>query len=218
MLNTIIFDTETTGRTEPVVIEAAWLGLDSIQPFKTSESFNQRYNPEKTIDLGALATHHILDEELIDCPLASSFKLPDETIYIIGHNIDYDWNVIGQPNVKRICTLALARKVWPQLDSHNQSALLYYLDRSNARDRVKNAHSALADVHICAIILENICIALNISSIDILYSTSEGARVPTHMPFGKYKGIRISDIPNDYKKWLLNQDTVDMYLRIALEG
>jgi len=180
MLNTIIFDTETTGRTEPVVIEAAWLGLDSIQPFKTSESFNQRYNPEKTIDLGALATHHILDEELINCPLASSFKLPDETLYIIGHNIDYDWNVIGQPKVKRICTLALARKVWPQLDSHNQSALLYYLDRSNARDKLKNAHSALADVHICAIILENICKALNISSIDILYSTSESSRVPTY--------------------------------------
>lgn len=214
----IIFDTETTGKNNPVVIEAAWLKLDSINPFSTSDSFNQRYNPGKPIDLGALATHHILDEELIDCPPADSFKLPENTEYIIGHNIDYDWDVIGQPNIKRICTLALARKVWPQLDSHNQSALLYYLDRSNAKEKLKSAHSALADVHICSEILKNACIALNISNFDDLYKTSEDARIPTHMTFGKYKGYLISDIPNDYKRWLLNQENVDIYLRKALEN
>jgi uncharacterized protein (DUF3820 family) len=25
------------------------------------------------------------------------------------------------------------------------------------------------------------------------------------MPFGKYKGERISDIPQDYKSWMLNK-------------
>jgi len=217
MSQTLIFDTETTGKNNPVIIEAAWLKLESISPFKTSDSFNQRYNPEKPIDLGALATHHILDEELIDCPLASSFKLPEDTEYLIGHNIDYDWNVIGQPTIKRICTLALARKAWPQLDSHNQSALLYYLDRSNAKNKLKNAHSALADVHICAVILENTCAALNISEIDSLYIVSENARIPTHMPFGKYKGILISEIPSDYKRWLLNQENIEPFLKKALE-
>lgn len=214
----IIFDTETTGKNNPVVIEAAWLKLDSINPFSTSDSFNQRYNPGKPIDLGALATHHILDEELIDCPPADSFKLPENTEYIIGHNIDYDWNVIGQPNIKRICTLALARKVWPELDSHNQSALLYFLDRSNAKEKLKNAHSALADVYICSEILKNACISLNISNFDDLYKISESARIPSHMPFGKYKGFLISEIPNDYKRWLLNQESIDFYLKKSLEN
>jgi exodeoxyribonuclease X len=45
MTQALIFDTETTGKNNPVVIEAAWLKLDSINPFKTSDSFNQRYNP-----------------------------------------------------------------------------------------------------------------------------------------------------------------------------
>ena len=217
MLKTIIFDTETTGKNEAKMIEAAWIQLDSVKPFATSASFNQRYNPGKPIELGALATHHILDEELIDCPSPESFELPQGLEYLIGHNIDYDWNIIGQPYIKRICSLALSRRAWPKLDSHSQSALFYYLNRSTAREVLKNAHSALADVKICAVILENACKALNISTMDDLYIASEAARIPSHMTFGKHKGIAITDIPRDYKAWLLSQDNVDAYLRKALE-
>lgn len=218
MTKAIIFDTETTGKIDAVLIEAAWLELNSLSPFKTSNPFNQRYNPGKKIELGALATHHILDEELINCPDASTFNISSHIEYIIGHNIDYDWNIIGQPNVKRICTLALARKVWPELDAHNQSALLYFVDRHNARGKLKNAHSALADVENCAFILEKIVNKLEIASIEELWNTSEKARIPSHMTFGKYKGELITRIPKDYKLWLLNQDNVDMHLKKALEA
>lgn len=68
MANSLIFDTETTDKTNPIIIEAAWLELDSISPFAIGESYVQRYNPGELISLGALATHHILDEELVDCP------------------------------------------------------------------------------------------------------------------------------------------------------
>lgn len=217
MTRAIVFDTETTGKVDPILIEAAWLQLDNLNPFSTSASFNQRYNPNKKIELAALATHHILDEELVDCPLSSTFDLPDNIEYLIGHNIDYDWNVIGQPGVKRICTLALARMVWPELDAHNQSALLYYVDRQNAREKLKNAHSALADVENCAFILEKIIEKLSVTTLDELWKISEKARIPSHMTFGKHKGIAIVDIPKDYKTWLLNQDNVDSYLRKALE-
>jgi exodeoxyribonuclease X len=33
MSKTIIFDTEATGIKEPVLIEAAWVELESIEPF-----------------------------------------------------------------------------------------------------------------------------------------------------------------------------------------
>ena len=148
MSKTIIFDTEATGIKEPVLIEAAWVELESIEPFTVINPFVQRYNPGKPITLGALATHHIMDEELVDCPPAGGFTLPGHVDYIIGHNVDFDWEVIGKPEVKRICTLALARKLWPDLDSHNQSVLLYYLERSTAREQLRNAHSAIVDVGI----------------------------------------------------------------------
>jgi exodeoxyribonuclease X len=162
-----------------------------------------------------LATHHILDEELIDCPPASSFQLPHELEYLIGHNIDFDWQAIGQPEVKRICTLALARKAWPELDSHTQSALLYFLERSTARDKLRNAHSADADVQICATILQHLCKVLNITSIEALWTASESARLPSHMPFGKHKGLALAEVPGDYVRWLLDQQNIDPYLRQA---
>jgi len=218
MNKAIIFDTETTGKNDPILIEAAWLQLESLSPFLTSTPFNQRYKPNKRIELGALATHHILDEELDDCPLSSAFTLPENTEYLIGQNIDYDWNVIGQPNIKRICTLALSRMVWPELDAHNQSALLYFVDRQNARDKLKNAHSALADVENCAFILEKLITKLNVTTVEDLWKLSEKARIPSHMTFGKHKGVAIADIPRDYKTWLLNQDNIDSYLKKALEA
>ena len=216
MTKAVIFDTETTGRKDPIIIEGAWLELKSVDPFKLGLSFCQRYNPGKPIELGALATHHIYDEELIQCPPAKSFSLPNDVEYIIGHNIDYDWNVIDQPNIRRICTLALARKVWNSIDAYSQSALLYFIDRDNARDILKKAHSAETDVRICATILEKICIELDVSSFEHLWELSEDARTPTVMPFGKHKGTLITDIPIDYKKWLLNQDNIDPYLKDAL--
>ena len=216
MTKAVIFDTETTGRKDPIIIEGAWLELKSVDPFKLGSGFCQRYNPGKPIELGALATHHIYDEELIQCPPAKSFSLPSDVEYIIGHNIDYDWNVIDQPNIRRVCTLALARKVWNTIDAYSQSALLYFIDRDNARDILKKAHSAETDVRICATILEKICIELDISSFEHLWESSEDARTPTVMPFGKHKGTLITDIPIDYKKWLLNQDNIDPYLKDVL--
>jgi len=217
-MEVVIFDTETTGKNDPALIEAAWLVVEQINPLITGDSFCERYKPEKPIELGALAVHHILDEDLLDCSPAETFKLPEDVKYIIGHSIDYDWTVIESPNIKRICTLALARKVWPNIDAYSQSALLYYLDRENAKEILKNAHSAAADIRICAKILSEICKKLNVITIENLWHLSEEARIPSVMPFGKHKGLAIADVPDDYKRWLLNQDNIDPYLIQALSN
>ena len=218
MPKTIIFDTEATDKNNPVIIEAAWLEVEGFEPLATGASWVQRYNPGRPISLGALATHHIMDEELVDCPPAASFTLPGNVDYMIGHNVDFDWEVIGKPDIKRICTLALARKLWPDLDNHNQSALLYYLERATARERLRNAHSAIIDVGICATILDHICQQLGVKTIEDLYTESEKARTPTTMPFGKHKGMLLADVPKDYKKWLFTQQDIDPFLRKALGG
>ena len=51
MSKTIIFDIEATDKDNPVLIEAAWVTLDSISPFTLGEEFHQRYNPGKPISL-----------------------------------------------------------------------------------------------------------------------------------------------------------------------
>ncbi len=218
MPQAIIFDVEATDKNDAVIIEAASLDLTSLNPFEVGNPWVQRYNPGKPISLGALATHHIMDEELVNCPASSSFRLPAGTKYLIGHNIDFDWVAIGKPEVKRICTLALSRSLWPDLDSHTQSALLYYFERETARDQLRNAHSALADVWICSKIVGQIIDKLHPASFEALWEMSEKARIPTIMPFGKHKGESISQVPTDYKQWMLCQDNVSEYLRKALEA
>ena len=218
MSKAIIFDVEATDKNDAVIIEAASLDVTSLNPFEVGNPWVQRYNPGKPISLGALATHHIMDEELVSCPSSSSFRLPAGTKYLIGHNIDFDWVAIGSPEVKRICTLALARSLWPDLDNHTQSALLYYFERDTARDQLRNAHSALADVWICSKVVGQIIDKLRPASLDALWEMSEKARIPTTMPFGKHKGELISQMPSDYKQWMLRQDNVSEYLRKALEA
>jgi len=95
MPKAIIFDTETTGLDSPEIVEAAWLEVKSLSPLTLGEQFEQRYKPSKPIGIAALATHHILDEELVDCPPSRTFRLPEGLQYLIGHNIDFDWPLWG---------------------------------------------------------------------------------------------------------------------------
>jgi exodeoxyribonuclease X len=50
---------------------------------------------------------------------------------------------------------------------------------------------------------------------EALWEASENARLPTHMTFGKHKGLPLSEVPKDYVRWLLDQANVDPYLRQA---
>lgn len=218
-MTTLLFDTETTGTKEPQIIEAAWLELSDPVHLTVLSTFEQRYRPSKPIELGALATHHIYDEELTHCPPHTEFTLPDTLRYLIGHNVDYDWEVAGRPEVRRICTLALSRHFHPDLDSHSQSAMIYQINRADARQRLRHAHSALADVRNCYVLLQHLIgQAGAIRSWDELWMLSEKARIPRVMPFGKHRGTPIGNIPADYKAWLLRQDDLDPYLMKALQA
>ena len=223
----VLFDTETTGIHEPGIVEAAYIVLGDPQTLNPVRQFSARYNPGKPIELGAMATHHIFDEDVADCVPASEFSLPHDTDYLIGHNVDFDWRVIGEPPVKRICTLALSRYLAPDVDAHTQSAMIYFYarDRAKARERLARAHSALGDVQNCRALLHYQLADLRDrgelqtdATWEDVWRISERARIPKVMPFGKHKGERIADIPDDYKSWLLRQPDVDPYLHQALLG
>ncbi len=211
MTRAIIIDTETTGLDDPIPVEVAWAGLND-----DSESV-QRYQPGKAISYGAMATHHITDADVASAPPFSSFRLPPQVSHLIGHNIDFDWKALGEPPIKRICTLALARDHWPDLDAHSLGALIYKIRGAEARALLRDAHSALQDVRLCRIVLEAIT-GQPSATLDPerLWQRSERARLPRLMPFGKHRGQPIREIPADYRRWLLNQADLDPYLRQAL--
>lgn len=221
-MTAIILDTETTGVSDPHATQIAWLsvGFES-ELVRKGQAFYSNFNPLKPISYGSMATTGICEEDIKDCPPHTDFELPDGLEYIIGHNIDYDCNVLANAGcylsgVKRICTLALSRKYYPDTDSHQLGAMLYLLDYATARKFAKNAHDAAHDVIFTFSVLERICDDFAITSIEQLYALSEQARIPDIISFGKYKGMAIKDLPGDYVGWLLKQDNVDPYLRKAL--
>lgn len=223
-MKAIILDTETTDATdEREMIEVAYVpvtlgGRTAIT--RDGHSFEQRYKPSKPITYGAMATHHILPSDIEGCPPPNTFVFPSGVEYLIGHKIDFDWETIGRPDVKRICTLAIARRLWPN-DSHTLSALMYQFshDLEDTRLELRDAHSAMADVYFCKRLLNNILdVTDDITTLEELYEFSEACRIPTHMTFGKHNGTAISDLPIDYVGWFLGQSDVDPYLRKAFEA
>lgn len=215
----LIFDTETTGKKDPVLIEAAGaLCLLDESGVYTGSHFVQRFNPGRPITNGAMATRGITDEELVNCPPAEGFRLLPGITYLIGHNIDFDWEVIGKPDIKRICTLAMSRKLWPDID-HSLSAMMWALDRQNAKQLTANAHSALADIAMCVKLLEHIMALTGIFNLGELYNFSEESRIPTKFTFGKHADKTFQEVAaadRGYLDWCLKQPDFDPYVQMAI--
>lgn len=229
-----IFDTETADR-DGEIIEAAWLrvdptpGLFGSQPdeiphdleLAISTRFCQRYKPAKPLTCGSIAVHHILPFELNECAPSASFALPSDASYVIGHSIDYDWMASGSPaHVRRICTDAMARHVWPEATGYSQVALIYMLLGANkvTRDRVRSAHSAAADVQLNLILLSRILQAKpEIRTWSALWDFSELCREPLTCRFKQYRDIKLEDVPLDFIEWVLRQHFITVYERRAYQ-
>lgn len=215
-MKVLVIDTETNGR-EPVpeIVELAY-----AEPGGPAQA--ERFKPNHPSTWGALAVHHILAEELEGCRPSLEAKLPKECEYIIGHNVDYDWGALGKPPVKRICTLAIARTLYPEMDSHRLGAMYYRLFGGDPITRavVKGGHSAADDVAmcydiLCAMLLDR---APQVDNNDVvaLYAFSEDCRLPRVISFGKHKGTQLLDLPKDYVAWIYRQPDMDPYLVAAL--
>lgn len=213
-----IIDTETTGFQDPIeVIELGALGLTDPVTLTVADRINTRYRPAKPIELGALATHHILDEELVDCCPSSSLLLP-LMVYAIGHNVDYDCRALGiVGEVKRIDTCCLAKYLVPGLTGYSQSALIYHFYRHQAREWLTGAHSAYTDVVNCHRLLAKLQELAGCQTWEELWRLSEQARIPKTIGFGKHKGKKIEELDAGYCQWYLKQNDIDQYMAKAMK-
>ena len=216
-MTAIILDTETTDVAEGMeVMELAYINyLEPHHPFL------KRYKPEKPPKFGACAIHHILPSDVEACePAANARHDVAPATYWIGHNIDFDWRALGSPShIKRIDTLAFSRSLWPECDSHTLSAMMYFTHGMNeaTRGRVRQAHSALDDVMMCADLLKVILKVTRITDLETLWEESEEARIPRLWTFGKFKGQRIEDADRGYANWCRKQPDFDPYVLKALK-
>lgn len=232
-----LLDTETTNNKPPMeVIELAWenLIIESYEPVSPNNSFfvdkffGTYFCPEGEITFGAMATHHILKQDLLyhqPSKLAPEL-LPKDLEYLIGHNIIFDWKALGKPKCKRICTLSLARYLYSEETSHTLSAMMFHCYEKEEWPKLvqllKDAHCASQDVamnrtllnHLIEKLIERGELSENFT-IEEFYKLSQEVYIPKVMTFGKWAGVQVSNVPTDYIKWFLNQSEIDEPFELA---
>lgn len=229
-----IADTECTGIDPDAdqVIELAVMDLpDTVEAFLKAKIEDLPmehcyFGHTAPMKFGALNTHHINPDRLKGLkPFGGQLANPGG--YMIGHNADFDSGFLGCAGAKRICTLALARNLWPDIDSHSQGAVLYYIAYQTgkgyqwATDLLKNAHAADADVMNCARILKYAIMTIERRTgqkldWEGLYKYSLEARIPKIMTFGKFAGQPVEEVEPSWAQWYAGTDKPDPFVMSAL--
>jgi DNA polymerase-3 subunit epsilon len=211
-LRPIYYDTETTGirSDKDRVIEIA-----AYDPFN-DRSFVKLINPGMPIPLEATAIHHITNDMVAEAPgfadiIPEFSQFCEGESVLIAHNNDafdvlflrneFDRSGVKMPDWRFLDTLKWARKYRPDLPRHSLQFL-----RESYGFPANNAHRALDDVIVLHQVFSMMIDDLPMETVFELLKTS--AKLTT-MPFGKYQGKALDQVPKDYVQWLAKSGALD---------
>lgn len=201
-------------------------GVCDIAIIKLDENLNILWQAESLIDPecqispDAMGIHHITNQMVVNEPTLSEFmemhRYPFDVAnpIIAGHNIAFDVRMIGKhiPAVHtRLCTLKLARVLWPDAENHKLQTLRYKFDLDAG-----TAHRAMGDVMTCHSLMKKVCQEYEIGLLGLLALVKRTLSLDSKMSFGKHKDEKLSDLPLPYVRWLLDKADIDPDLREAL--
>lgn len=213
MRKSIFFDTETTGVNpqKDLIIEIA-----AYDP-EGNREFVSFVNPGCPIPPDATAIHKITDEMVQDAPsfaeVGEQFReFCGQHAVLIAHNNDRFDKLFLHEEANRhrlewpkswlyFDTLNWARRYRPDLPRHSLQFLrdLYGIPANNA-------HRALDDVLVLHKVFSLMTDDLTTEQlVDLLLNP----RKTSHMPFGKYRGKPLEQVPQDYFKWLMGSGALD---------
>lgn len=195
----LVIDTETDQGRNPRPIQVATINVHS------GHEWMSYFNSGRPISPVVTKIHGITDADVegLESFDLDKFELSD---YLIGHNVRFDWGVIGRPTVKLICTVRLARAAFPEWHRYSQSKCIEQLiGQEQAAEMTVAAHDALGDARMCYLLYKACCERLNfeVTDFETAHKISNSAKPVKKMPFGKYKGQNIEQIPMSYVKWML---------------
>lgn len=160
-------------------------------------------NPKLSIDIGALATHHIIEADLDGAPAPDSIiaRMVEGCDAFACHNKEHDGYYFTGGDKPFICTLKAARRVWPDMERHSNQYLRYALGLPIDRQLAEPPHHAGPDSYVTAHILARI-LKEGADLADLI----EWTKLPTlfsTLPFGSaHRGKRMEDVPTSYLKWM----------------
>lgn len=208
----VFLDTETTSDVDGRLVQLAMIHEDGNR-------YNHLFKPAVPITFEAMAVHHITEKMVAGRP-AFSYGAEEkhflEEAVIIAHNAPFDIDVMKREGVDIqdwIDTLKVARRLWPEWQSHKLQYLRY---RLGVEVDAGAAHDALADVLVLQAVFEKMLKEAwrHIDDDgDIIKFLQQVSREPSMLhafPFGKYRGMTFEAVAHTdrgYLDWILNKGT-----------
>jgi exodeoxyribonuclease X len=220
-----IVDTETTGLHADKGDRIVEFGYAHLNGGREFDSF--LVNPGIPIPCVTSAIHHITDEDVvlaIDWGAAMRMiphQFAPETVFV-AHNALFDYSFLPcLANRRWLCTKRLAKHLFPDAPGHSNQVLRYFFGGAKLDLGGIAPHRALADCIVTRFVFEKLIEKyLELGHEDSQNALIAFAAAPIAVyaiPFGKYKGRKLSDVPRDYVSWCLNTMTdLDPDLRIQM--
>ena len=221
-----VLDTETTGFSPEVdrVVEAAGVHVSLKQGVLRHVS--QLVNPQRPIPEDATATHGLRDEDVAQAgTLEAAMDLICQRPFDawVAHNAAFDFGFVSPGDTPVVCTLMLARRLWPELPEHKNQSLRAHWNLEVPEAEGLPAHRAEPDALVTSALL---CLELKVlrerfPEITTFGQFLEWLNTPqllTLCPVGrKYRGKPWSEVPESYQIWILETfDSMDIDLRKTL--
>ena len=155
-----VVDVETTGLSarNNRIIE---IGLVKVKNLKVVEKYHSLINPQTYIPQFITQFTGIAEEDVADSPsfsdIAEEINNFLEDSILCGHNLSFDYSFLKSefmrtgyepPLNEQICTLKLARRIYPELRSKSLGSVTAHLKLKNT-----NSHRALSDAEVTSKIL-----------------------------------------------------------------
>ncbi|MDC9599006.1 exodeoxyribonuclease X [Xenorhabdus anantnagensis] len=205
-----VVDTETCDMDSGIVEIASIDVVDNVIDYTTQQS--HFVDPQKPISISAMAIHHITDEMVANSPLINDvidkYKGAD---FLVAHNAAFDSHMMPEMDVPFICTLKLATRLWPDMESHSNQYLRYALKLDVFVPDGLHAHRALYDCIVTAALFKCIKDESGWSDEEML-EISHQPSLLYKFRFGKHKGMTFEEVWQtnpSYFAWLLKQPDID---------
>jgi len=204
-----VIDTETTSFEGGIVEIASVDIVDGV----ICNPMSDFVRPPEPIGFEAMAIHHITEEMVANAPLIDDVigRYLGADVYV-AHNAAFDRAKLPQITAPWICTMKLARKLWPE-EKHGNQYLRYRFGLNPDVPEGLHAHRALYDCYVTAtnLLYMNGIAQWNVAQMrDITVRPS----LLHALRFGKHKGLTFGEVAETdpgYLRWLVgNSDDEDI--------
>ncbi|NTV74681.1 MAG: DNA polymerase III subunit epsilon [Holophaga sp.] len=227
-LTYLVVDTETTGLSPSAdrVVSVAGVWVRTGAGLLRRESF--LVDPGIPIPPEASAIHHIVDRHVAGAPALDEvlpvFQKDDFDAYA-AHNAAFDFGFLPRAGRPVLCTMRLARKLWPKLGRYSNQYLRYVLQLEVVEAEGLPAHEALADALVTGRLLLRELAWLQehpqagVETLQDLIAWAEAPNLLETCQFGsKHRGVPWARVPKDYLAWMKREvKDMDPDLRYTVE-